>query len=141
MLVAAGCRRTVVVGTGPTRASDPGGVSPREAVTRFMDAAKTQDLQAMSLVWGTSQGPTISRMAKEERDQREIIMMCYLKHDTYRIIGEAPATHGDRSFAVELTFKDLTRSTSLKATRGPSDRWYVLQFDQDALRDICAKKR
>ena len=139
LLVAAGCRRTVVVGNATT-VRDPGAPTPREAVDRFMAAAKTQDLQAMSLVWGTNAGPTIETMAKEERDQREIIMMCYLKHDSYRIMGEAPSTDGDRVIAMEVKFKDLTRSTSFKATRAQSNRWFVLKFDNDALRDICAKK-
>jgi hypothetical protein len=139
LLVAAGCRRTVVVGNATT-VRDPGAPTPREAVDRFMAAAKTQDLQAMSLVWGTNAGPTIETMAKEERDQREIIMMCSLKHDSYRIMGEAPSTDGDRVIAMEVKFKDLTRSTSFKATRAQSNRWFVLKFDNDALRDICARK-
>jgi len=139
LLVAAGCRRTVVVGNATT-ARDPGAPTPREAVDRFMAAAKTQDLQAMSLVWGTNAGPTIETMARAERDQREIIMMCYLKHDSYRIMGEAPSTDGDRVIAMEVKFKDLTRSTSFKTTRAQSNRWFVLKFDNDALRDICAKK-
>lgn len=140
LLVAAGCRRTVVVGNATT-ARDPGAPTPREAVDRFMAAAKTQDLQAMSLVWGTNAGPTIETMQKEERDQREIIMMCYLKHDSYRIAGEAPATNGDRVIAAELKFKDLTRSTSFKTTRVSSNRWFVLGFEMEPLRDICAKKK
>jgi len=139
LLVAAGCRRTVVVGNATT-VKDPGAPTPREAVDRFMAAAKTQDLQAMSLVWGTNAGPTIETMGKEERDQREIIMMCYLKHDSYRIMGEAPSTDGDRVIAMEVKFKDLTRSTTFKATKAQSNRWFVRQFDNDALRDICAKK-
>ena len=139
LLVAAGCRRTVVVGSATT-VKDPGAPTPREAVDRFMSAAKTQDLQAMSLVWGTNAGPTIETMGKEERDQREIIMMCYLKHDSYRIKGEAPSTEGDRILAMEVKFKDLTRSTTFKATKAQSSRWFVRQFDDEALRDICAKK-
>jgi hypothetical protein len=139
LLVAAGCRRTVVVGNATT-VNDPGAPTPREAVDRFMTAASAQDLQALSLIWGTSAGPTISTMDKEERDKREIIMLCYLKHDRYRILGEAPGPQGERVFAMEVTFKDLTRSTSFKSVRGPSNRWYVREFDNNALRDICAKK-
>ena len=139
LLVAAGCRRTVVVGPATTL-NDPGAPTPREAVDRFMAAASAQDLQAMSLIWGTPAGPTISTMDKDERDKREIIMMCYLKHNRYQIVGEAPGPDGDRVFAMEVTFKDLTRPTSFKATRGPSNRWYVREFDMNALRDICAKK-
>ena len=139
LLVAAGCRRTVVVGSATT-VSDPGAPTAREAVDRFMAAAKTQDLQALSLVWGTNAGPTIATMPKEERDQREIIMMCYLKHDSYRIVNETQAPDGDRVFAMDVKFKDLTRSTTFKTTKAQPNRWFVLKFDNDALRDICAKK-
>jgi hypothetical protein len=139
LLVAAGCRRTAVVGSSTTL-RDPGAPTARDAVDRFMASAAAQDLQAMSLVWGTEAGPTISTMDKDERDKREIIMMCYLKHDRYRIIGEAPGPRGERVFAMEVTFKDLTRPTTFKAVRTSSGRWFVLQFDNDALRDICAKK-
>jgi hypothetical protein len=139
LLVAAGCRRTVVVGSATT-VNDPGAPTPREAVDRFMAAASAQDLQAMSLVWGTAAGPTISTMDKEERDKREIIMLCFLKHDRYQILGEAPGPEGERVFAMEVTFKGLTRSTTFKSVRGPSNRWYVREFDNNALRDICAKR-
>jgi hypothetical protein len=140
LLLVAGCRRTVVVGNATT-VNDPGAPTPREAVDRFMTAASAQDLQALSLVWGTSEGPTISTMDKDERDKREIIMLCFLKHDRYRILGEAPGPKGERVFAMEVTFKDLTRPTTFKSVRGPSNRWYVGEFDMNALRDICAKKK
>lgn len=138
LVVAAGCRRSVAVGSPAP--GEPGAPTPRDAVDRFMAAASAQDLQAMSLIWGTSSGPTISTMEKDERDKREIIMMCYLKHNRYQIVGEAPGPSGERVFAMEVMFKDLTRRTTFKAVRGPSNRWYVREFDNDALRDICAKK-
>jgi hypothetical protein len=139
LLVAAGCRRTAVVGAATT-VNDPGAPTPRQAVDRFMAAAHSQDLQALSLIWGTAAGPTISTMDKDERDKREIIMLCYLKHDKYQIRGEAPGPEGERVFAMEVTFKTLTRLTTFKSVRGPSNRWYVREFDNNALRDICARK-
>jgi hypothetical protein len=109
-----------------------------------MTAAKSQDLQEFGVSWGTEEGPALkaseNREEKDTREQREIIMMCYLKHDTYRVLGEAPAKNGERVLAAEIKFRDLTRSANFTATRGPSDRWYVRQFDIEALRDICARK-
>ena len=109
-----------------------------------MAAAKSQDLQEMGLSWGTANGPALTdsenRDEKETREQREIILMCYLKHDTYRVLGEAPAANAERVLAVELKYKDLTRSTNFTLTRGPKERWFVRQFDIEALRDICAKR-
>ena len=94
--------------------------------------------------WGTATGPMLksseSKEAKDSREQREIILMCYLKHDSYRVLGEAPAKNGERVLAAEVKFRDLTRSTNFTVTRGPNDRWFVRQFDIEALRDICARK-
>src|SRR3954468_22866244 len=53
LLVAASCRRTVTVASPPT-AGQPGAVSPRAAIAKFMASAKAQDLQAMALIWGSA---------------------------------------------------------------------------------------
>ena len=127
--------------TAPVSVSNtPGGATPREAVQKFMAAAKSQDLQAMSMAWGTSSGPASATMDQTERDQREVVMMCYLKHDTYSIISDAPAANNERIFAVELRFKGLTKSSNFTATRGPSDRWYLRAFDPEPLKEICATR-
>jgi hypothetical protein len=146
LLVAAGCKRTVVAGSpaaSPT-ASAPGAATPREAVQRFMAAAKAQDLQDLGLIWGTPNGPAIkdgeNRDDKDTREKREIIMMCHLKHNSYQMIGDAPAENGERVLAVEVRYKDLTKSTNFWTVRGPSNRWYVRQFGIEALRDICAAR-
>ncbi|HJQ19076.1 MAG TPA: hypothetical protein VJ867_01935, partial [Gemmatimonadaceae bacterium] len=137
LLLVSACHRTVV--TGSPSAQLPGGATPSEALSRFMAAAKAQDLQAFALVWGSKDGPVIQTMAKEDREMREITMLCYLKHDSYRIISQTPSTNNQHVFNVELKFKDLTRSTNFFATLGPSNRWYVLKVDKmDPLRDICA---
>lgn len=139
LLVAAACQRQVNVGTTPSP-SAPGGATPREAVQKFLAAAKAQDLQAMSNVWGTSAGPARSTMGREELEQREIILLCYLKHDSYRIAGESPAANGERVFSVDLTFRDLTRSANFFATPGPADRWYLRHFESERLTDICQRR-
>lgn len=145
LLVVSACTRTVVVNSPPTAVSGRGGgATPREALQRFMTAAKNQDLQELGVTWGTVDGPILkaseSREEKDTREQREIILMCYLKHDSYRVLGEAPAKNGERVLAAEVKFQDLTRSTNFSVTRGPNDRWFVRQFDIEALRDICARK-
>lgn len=105
-----------------------------------MASAKSQDLQAMSLVWGSTEGPIRDTRAREEVEQREAILMCYLKHDSYRIVSEAPGASSERVLGVELQFRDLTRLTDFTVGKGPSDRWYVFRFDLDPLRDICARR-
>lgn len=139
LLVTASCRRQVVV-TSPTGPNTPGGATAREATQLFLAAAKAQDLQAMSNVWGTTAGPARTTMDAQTLEQRELIMMCYLKHDSYRIVSETQAQAGERMLTLEMKFRDLTRQTTLYATRGPSDRWYVRSVELEPLRDICARK-
>lgn len=136
LLATSGCRQTVST-SAPTNA--PGGATASEAVTRFMTAAKAQDLQALSLVWGSSSGPVMETMDKSEREMREITMLCYLKHDSYRVVSQAQSTNNERVFNLELRFRDLTRSTNFYATLGPSNRWYVREVGIEPLRDICAR--
>ena len=140
VLALSACHRQVKVGSSPT-ANTPGGATPREALQFFMAAAKAQDIQAMSNVWGTTAGPARSTMDKSELEMREIILMCYLTHDSYQVLGEAPAANGERVLAVDVKYQDLTRSTNFFLTRGPANRWYVARFDNQALQDICAQSK
>lgn len=141
LVAAASCRRQVVVASPPpSDPNAPGAATPREAVQRFMSAAKAQDLQAMAIIWGTSAGPARGTMGQQEIEQREVIMMGCLKHDSYRTGAESPASGGERVVAVEIKFRDLTRTTNFYATPGPSNRWYVRTFDLESVRDICVRR-
>ena len=139
LLVVAACTRTVSVGTAASP-NTPGGATAREAVQTFLAAAKAQDLQAMSNVWGTSAGPARTTMDRQELEQREIILLCYLKHDSYKITSESPAANGERVFEVESTYRDLTRAANFFATPGPAGRWYLRAFDNEKLTDICQRR-
>jgi hypothetical protein len=139
LLVVAACTRPVSVGTA-ANPNTPGGATALEALQKFLAAAKAQDLQAMSIVWGTSEGSARSRMDRQELEQREIILLCYLKHDSYKVVSESPATNRERVFDVEITYRDLTRSANFFATLGPVGRWYLRTFDNEKLTDICQRR-
>ena len=138
------CRRPVQVGSPPPAATTvpagAGGATPREALQKFMTSAKVQDLDAMSNVWGTSQGPIRSTTSRQEWEQREVILMGCLKHDSYRVVSESPAAGGERVMVVELRFRDLTRSTNFYAVPGPEQRWFIRQFDIEPLQAICQRR-
>lgn len=135
---AGGCRRQPV--RAPATPGEVGGATPRDAVHAFMAAAKAQDLDAMSLVWGSAAGPARATMDRATWEMREVVMMTCLKHDSYRVIGEAPAAGGDRVLLIEIKFKDLTRSTNFTLTRDNAQRWFVLDGGIESLRDICVRK-
>ena len=116
----------------------PGAPTPAVAVERFLGAAKSQDLQALSMIWGPSKGPARDVVDKSQIERRELIMICYLNHDTYRVLSEGLAPEGKRSINVELRRGNMARSTTLTIVQGPADRYYVEQAALEPLTDLCA---
>jgi hypothetical protein len=121
--------------------SATGAASARQAVVGFLAAVKDTNLQAMGAVFGTSTGPASDRIAREELEHRELIMVCYLANDSYRIVGERPSPDGNRTFSVEMKHKALTRSTDFIATQGPDARWYMMSVELEPMQDFCAKRQ
>ncbi len=131
VLVAVGCR-----------APAPGGVQtgadrPRRAVELFLAAVNQQDIQAMSVVWGTEKGPARDQLPRQELERREIIMQQCFAHDRYRVIDELPGEGGSRMLRVEITRGSVMRTPQFVTVKGPSDRWYVSDADIAAVRDLC----
>lgn len=139
LLVVAGCRRQVVVTSAPGT-SGPGAATPREAVQLFMASAKAQDLQAMSNIWGSAAGPARTTMEQSQMEQRQIIMMRCLRHDTYSILAEVPVAGTSRVFTVEVRLGTLTPRADFTATRGPQERWFLQEFQMAALNSICVAR-
>jgi hypothetical protein len=110
------------------------------AIRGFLTAAKQQDIQSLGVFWGDAQGPARDRMERAEAEKRELIMVCYLKHDRYEIAGDAPNPGGTRAVVVNLTLGPLTRSANFQVAQGPGSRWYVMDVDLKALQDFCARK-
>jgi len=141
VVLVAACRTSppVVVSTAtrPATGNATGGADALGAIRAFMAAAKQQDLQALGGVWGNANGPARDAISREELEKRELIMMRCLRHDRYDIAGEAPNPGGSRAMVVNLTYKDVSRSTNFVVVRGPANRWYVEKFDLDPLQGIC----
>lgn len=116
----------------------PGAPTPQLAVEHFLAAAKAQNLQALAMAWGTDKGPARDVVDKSQIERRELIMMCYLNHDTYRVRGEGPAQAGRRTYTVELNRGGLARTTTVTTVQGPAQRYYVEQVALEPLNDLCA---
>jgi hypothetical protein len=148
-LFAGACKsRTVEVpiNTAPTPApvagnSAAGAASPRLAIDAFLGAVRAQDLQAMSGVWGDKNGPVRDTKAfsREEMEQRELILIRCLKHDSFRVLGDSPALDGERLMRVELVRGTVAKSTDFSLARG-GDRWYVRTVALDPVKDLCSAK-
>jgi hypothetical protein len=136
LVMGAACRSAPVAKGGLTT----GASSPKGAIEGFLGAVKAQDLQAMSTVWGNKKGPARDAIERNELEKRELIMQCYLGHDTYRVVSEAPGEGDRRLFRVSLTKGRLTRETKFTTIEGPSGRWYVEDVDLSPTSDLCKQR-
>jgi len=122
--------------------STTGAADAKSAVLAFLDAAKSQDLQALSAVWGSAEGSVrdTGTIPRDEMEKRELVMMCYLTHDTHQIVSDAPAANNERVVAAQLRRGTASRTTNFYAVAGPGGRWYVRTFDMESLTDFCRNK-
>jgi hypothetical protein len=134
-LAAAACQRT------PAGTPQTGRPTPRQAVQAFLDAVKAKDLQAMSEVWGNDKGPARDRIPRDELEKRELLMTCYLQHDSAAILGEVPGGDGRRVLTVRLTRGRVNREVPFTAVRGPAERWYMESAAIERVQDFCTELR
>jgi hypothetical protein len=105
----------------------------------FLGAAKSQDLQAMGAVWGSTQGASRDNMDREQLDRRLLILQpCYVA-DRSQILDERIGTTATERFVrLQLTRGTRTKTIEFKVVRGPSSRWYVEDVDYEELQaDFC----
>ena len=125
---------------GPKASASTGAPTARAAVDGFLAAVHSQDLQAMSGYWGSERGPAREALARDVLEKRELIMQCYLGHESYRVVNEAPGESGRRLFHVSLTKGKLTRETKVTTIQGPAARWYVEDVDLAPTQDLCKQR-
>ena len=132
MLVAIiGCHRTV---GGP----EAGATSSTAAVQQFLSAAKAQDLQAMSAVWGNAEAPMRDREDRQQLERRLLIMTCHLRHDDSRVGTAQPSVSGKLLHRVDLTQGDKKASPVFTTVRNTkSGRWFVENFDFQSMASFC----
>jgi hypothetical protein len=121
-----------------------GASSPRAAVEAFLAGIRAQDLQAISAVWGTERGPLVTAgdVTRDEIEKRELIMICYFRHDSARVLDQSASGRADRpGFRVELTRGTQTRTPTFTTARRPEGRWFVADADVQAVRDFCDPTR
>jgi hypothetical protein len=106
-----------------------GATTPRAAVDRFLAAVRAQDLQAMSVVWGTKDGPARDNIQREELEKREVIMTQCLSNDSASFVDDTPGLGGDHIVHFTLFRGSVTRTTSFTTQSDASARWYVKEID------------
>ena len=134
LLVAAACGGgQAALGSGVV----VGAVGAREAIDAFLATVKKKDIQAMSLVWGTQNGPVREQMERNQMEKRELLLVCYLKHDSFRVVDDSRGENGRIVFKVELTQGQLKRATNFTAVKGPNERWFLEDVDITLMQDFC----
>ncbi len=117
-----------------------GAPNAHAAVRAFLDAGRAQDLQALSAVWGSANGPLRNMITHDQLEKRELIIMCFLKHDTDSI-GTPSASIGNRMlFPATLSQGGTSRTTTITAILGPSSRWYVETIDLPKIEALCQRQ-
>jgi hypothetical protein len=117
----------------------PGAVSARRAAEQFLASIKAEDVQATSIIWGSAKGPARELIRdRSELEKRILVMQCSINHDSYRILSDLPGDGTKRQLKVELKKGQLTAVTTMTATPGPNDRWFVENTDLNALRGFCS---
>jgi hypothetical protein len=91
----------------------------------------------MSVIFGTSSGPSRDNMNREELEKRLVILQCYFNHEKYRILSESPGDGGHRVIEVELMKQGNARTPNFYAIGGPGGRWYIDNMEIAAVRDFC----
>jgi hypothetical protein len=135
LILLAACR------PAPAGSALTGADSPRSAVEQFLAAAQAGDIQALTAVWGDEQGLARDREPREVIDQRAMIMICILRHDTQRIGAPQPAAGGRMTVPVDLTQGSNSASPPFTVAKGQSNRWYVTNLDLQLLqnRGFCRR--
>ena len=142
LLVAVACRSssTPTPNTGTNPGSNlPGAVAPRQAVDRFIGAAKIGDLQELAVAWGTSKGPARDQFERTELEKRLTMMQGCYDADKYRIVDEVPADNGRRLLRVELTKGAVTKIARFTTEKGPNNRWFVQDADFGSVTALCKR--
>ena len=127
--------------TEPVRPAEglTGASTAKGAVTDFLNAVNAQDIQAMSVIFGTNHGPSRDNMDRTELEKRLIILQCYFSSDKFRILDETLGEGGHRVMTVELTKAGNKRTPRFYAILGPSNRYYIDNMEIAAVRDFCRK--
>jgi hypothetical protein len=128
-------------GGGGSHGQMTGAASPQLAVEQFLAAARAQDLQAFSAIWGSERGPARDIIDRSQLEKRELTMMCYLTHDKFEIGADVTPKPGEHDYTVDIMHGTLTRETKITTVQGPSDRWYVLDVQLAPLQDLCSQKQ
>jgi hypothetical protein len=116
-----------------------GAPDARAAIDGFLKAVRAQDIQAMSVLWGTAKGPARDQFKRDELEKRLIVIQCYLNHDRWSYAEDRArlSAGGRQEYLIELRQQSLGARTIFTTIAGPGGRWFVEIIDVQPLKDFC----
>ena len=105
-------------------------IAPALMVERFLQAANARDLETMSRLFGTHDGPIGDRRSREEVELRMNVIAQILQHDDYEIVSERSvpgAEFPSRRVGVDLVLPGGTtvRDVGFTLVLESDDRWLI----------------
>jgi hypothetical protein len=97
---------------GGQRPATPAPQTPNEALTKFLEAVKANDLGRMGSLWGTERGPAAAFLDDNQLKRRLATIQVHWDHKGYRIVdGPLPAQ------PLSATFKNVPSADRLRDFR------------------------
>ena len=135
MLVLGACR------SGGGSQASAGAVGPKQAAEQFLASIRSEDVQATSIIWGIAKGPARELISnRADLEKRILVMQCNINHDSYRILSDVPGEGTKRNLRIELRRGQMTAQTTMVATPGPNQRWFIENTDLAPLRGFCSSQ-
>ncbi len=105
-------------------------VAPALTVERFLQAANTRDLETMSRLFGTNDGPIADTGSREEMELRMDVIAEILQHDDYRIVSERRVPGArvlSNRIGVDLVLRSgvTVRDVGFTVVLESADRWLI----------------
>ena len=112
-----------------------GASSPRGALDLFLSAAKTQDLQALSSVWGDENGAARDRNPRREFEQSQLVLLCLVHNDQAKVGDLRQAENGRFVTSVDMVQGKSKATVSYTVAKTPAGRWFVQSVDTKTLQN------
>ncbi len=114
--------------------SYPAPAEPEAAVRAFMNAVAANSMVAMGELWGTSRGPAVGFMDRDQLEKRLTVIRAYLEHERFEIIGTSTSVSGnadERQLQVRIVRRGCTPVVPMTMVRYRSG-WLVSDVNLEA---------
>ncbi len=109
-------------------------VAPSLVVERFLQAANTRDLETMSRLFGTKDGPFGDQRGRQETELRMDVLVEVLRHDNYQIVSERRVAGSEvpsNRIGVDFLMPNgvEVRDVGFTVVFASSNRWLILDIE------------